>query len=45
MSGSQNHEQRYPVGLTQAQRKVVAVIAPQLADRLTLDERNQRTPG
>jgi hypothetical protein len=32
-----------PVRLTQAQRKVMAEIAPQLADRLKLDERNQRT--
>jgi hypothetical protein len=32
-----------PVRLTQAQRKVVAEIAPALADRLKLDERNQRT--
>jgi hypothetical protein len=31
------------VKLTQAQRKVVAEIAPDLADRLKLDERNQRT--
>ena len=35
--------QHVPVRLTQAQRKVVAEIAPQLADRLKLDERNQRT--
>ncbi len=35
--------QRFPVKLTQAQRKVVAEIAPELADRLKLDERNQRT--
>jgi hypothetical protein len=35
--------QRFPVRLTQAQRKVVAEIAPGLADRLKLDERNQRT--
>jgi hypothetical protein len=33
----------FPVRLTQAQRKVVAEIAPALADRLKLDERNQRT--
>ena len=31
------------VRLTQAQRKLVAEIAPELADRLKLDERNQRT--
>ena len=35
--------QRFPVRLTQAQRKVVAEIAPELSDRLKLDERNQRT--
>jgi hypothetical protein len=40
MPGSQQH---YPVKLTQAQRKVVAEIAPALADRLKLDQRNQRT--
>src|SRR5262249_15296264 len=35
--------QHLPVRLTQAQRKVVAEIAPGLAERLKLDERNQRT--
>jgi hypothetical protein len=35
--------QQFPVRLTQAQRKVVADIAPELAARLKLDERNQRT--
>src|SRR6478672_1472153 len=35
--------QHFPVRLTQAQRKVVAEVAPDLADRLKLDERNQRT--
>jgi hypothetical protein len=35
--------QHFAVRLTQAQRKVVAEIAPDLADRLKLDERNQRT--
>jgi hypothetical protein len=35
--------QQFPVRLTQAQRKVVAEIIPALADRLKLDERNQRT--
>jgi hypothetical protein len=33
----------FPVKLTQAQRKVVAEIAPELADRLKLDEKPQRT--
>jgi hypothetical protein len=33
----------FPVRLTQAQRKVVAEIAPALADRLKLGERNPRT--
>jgi hypothetical protein len=32
----------FPVRLTQAQRKVVAEIAPELADRLKLDEKPQR---
>lgn len=35
--------QHFPVKLTQSQRKVVAEIAPELADRLKLDECNQRT--
>jgi hypothetical protein len=35
--------QHFPVRLTQAQRKVVAGIAPELADRLKLEERNHRT--
>jgi hypothetical protein len=34
---------RYPVRLTQAQRKAVAEILPDLADRLKLDEPDQRT--
>ncbi len=34
--------QHYPVKLTQAQRKVVAEIVPELADRLKLEEPNQR---
>jgi hypothetical protein len=38
-----NTQQHIPVKLTQAQRKVVAEIAPALADRLKLGERNQRT--
>src|SRR5262249_52438628 len=36
-------DQRLPVRLTQAQRKVVAEIAPEFADRLKLDEKPQRT--
>jgi hypothetical protein len=40
MADSQRH---FPVKLTQAQRKVVAEIAPELADRLKLDEKPQRT--
>jgi hypothetical protein len=35
--------QHIPVKLTRAQRKVVAEIVPALADRLKLNERNQRT--
>jgi hypothetical protein len=36
-------QQRFPVRLTQAQRKAVAEVAPELAGRLKLDERTQRT--
>jgi hypothetical protein len=35
--------QHFPVRLTQAQRRIVAEVAPELGDRLKLDERNQRT--
>ena len=35
--------QHVPVKLTQAQRRAVAEIAPELARRLKLGERNQRT--
>ena len=35
--------ERYPVRLTQPQRKVVAEVAPELAERLKLDEKPQRT--
>jgi hypothetical protein len=35
--------QHFPLRLTQAQRRVIAEIIPELADRLRLDERNQRT--
>jgi hypothetical protein len=34
--------QQYPVLLTQAQRKAVALLLPALADRLKLEEKNQR---
>jgi hypothetical protein len=40
MADSSDH---YPVKLTQAQRKVIAEIAPELTDRLKLDEKPQRT--
>jgi hypothetical protein len=43
MPRKQQTDQHFPVKLTQAQRKVVAEIAPELADRLKLNERNQRT--
>jgi hypothetical protein len=43
MPRNQNPEAPFPVRLTQAQRKAVAEIVPELADRLKLDERNQRT--
>jgi hypothetical protein len=42
MPPSRQPEQQFPVKLTQAQRKVVAQIAPGLADRLKLDEKPQR---
>jgi hypothetical protein len=35
--------QHFPVKLTQAKRKLVAQVVPELADRLKLDERNLRT--
>jgi hypothetical protein len=35
--------QRFPVKLTQAQRKVVAEIVPELVERLKLDEKAERT--
>jgi hypothetical protein len=38
-----NPDQRLLVRLTQAQRKIVADIAPELADRLKLDEKTQRS--
>src|SRR5438876_1176384 len=43
MTRSQQPNQRFPVRLTQAQRKAVAEIVPELAERLKLGERNQRT--
>jgi hypothetical protein len=42
MPRSEQPELRFPVRLTQAQRKAVADIAPELSDRLKLRERNQR---
>jgi hypothetical protein len=42
MPRSRHPEPQLSVKLTQAQRKAVAEIAPELADRLKLDERNQR---
>ncbi len=43
MPRSQEPERTYPVKLTQAQRKVVAEVVPELAERLKLDEPDQRT--
>jgi hypothetical protein len=43
VSRSQEPEARFPVRLTQAQRKAIAELAPELADRLKLDVKNQRT--
>lgn len=36
-------KQTFPVKFTQAQRRVIADLLPSLADRLKLDEKNQRT--
>jgi hypothetical protein len=43
MPRSRQPEAPFPVKLTQAQRKAVAEIAPELAKRLKLDDRGQRT--
>ena len=43
MPDSHRPEQRFPVKLTQAQRKVVADIVPELTRRLNLTEPDQRT--
>src|SRR5258708_6386364 len=43
MPRSRRPEPQFPVKLPQAQRKVVAEIAPELAKRLKLDNRGQRT--
>jgi hypothetical protein len=42
MPRSKQPEQRFPIKLSQAQRKALAEIAPALADRLKLEEPNQR---
>jgi hypothetical protein len=42
MPTSQESTRYYPVRLTEAQRKVVADIAPELVGRLKLEERDQR---
>ena len=42
MSRNKAPEPRFPIKLTEAQRKAVAKFAPKLADRLKLDEANQR---
>ena len=42
MTTDQKTEPQFPLRLTEAQRKVVAEINPELADRLKLNERNQR---
>lgn len=43
MPDSHRPEQRFPVKLTQAQRKVVAEIIPELTQRLNLTEADHRT--
>jgi hypothetical protein len=42
MPRSKKPELRFPITLTLAQRKLVAVVIPAFADRLKLDEPNQR---
>ena len=42
MARSKKPELRFPIKLTLAQRKLVAKVAPAFADRLKLDEPNQR---
>jgi hypothetical protein len=42
MPRSKKPEQHFPIKLTQAQRQAIADFAPDLADRLKLDEPNQR---
>ncbi len=43
MPRNQQPEEQFPVKLTQAQLTVIADIAPELANRLKLDEKPQRT--
>ncbi|HEY7326989.1 MAG TPA: plasmid pRiA4b ORF-3 family protein [Gemmataceae bacterium] len=43
MPRTEKSEPYCPIKLTQAQRKVIADLSPELTDRLKLDERNQRT--
>ncbi len=43
MPDSHRPDQRFPVKLTQAQRKVIAEIIPELTQRLNLTEADQRT--
>jgi Plasmid pRiA4b ORF-3-like protein len=43
MSRSQEPEQSYPVKLSLTQRKVMAECVPEVAERLKLDEKDQRT--
>jgi hypothetical protein len=42
MPRSKKHERRFPIKLTPGQRKLVAAVVPAFADRLKLDEANQR---
>jgi hypothetical protein len=43
MPRSKQPEQHFPIRLTQAQRRAIAEVIPDLAGRLKLGERNQRT--
>jgi hypothetical protein len=42
MNNGQKPERRFPIKLTEAQRKVVAEVLPMFADQLRLNEPNER---
>ena len=43
MTTTRNAKQGFPLNLTQAQRKLVAELVPELAQRLKMEERYSRT--